>query len=162
LVDTNPPASLDVVEPSAPVAAPAEAPAVVSAPPAAAGPVEKPLETVQELLRRKPAPGLPDMEALLARLEISQGAEEASFTLVRAMSRRDSKYHVRLGAFFDPLDTRPKGQLSPNAQYAYDEYALAGDLPEAKDRLKALTAWLATPAADGVDGVAVLRRQLGK
>jgi hypothetical protein len=128
----------------------------------AAEPVADPLKTVQDLLRTKPAPGVPEMEALLARLEATPAAEEATCLWARSLARRDPTYHVRLGAFFDPLDSRPKGEMAPNVQYAYEEYSQAGDLPEAKERLQALTAWLDKPEAQGVAGAAALKTQLGK
>jgi hypothetical protein len=101
------------------------------------------------------------MVELLARLEATPKAEEATFLLVRAMSRRDPQYHLRLGAFFDPLDARPKGAMEPNAMFAYDEYSMASSLPESKDRIRALTMWLGTPASEGVAGVGDLKAKLG-
>jgi hypothetical protein len=130
--------------------------------PAPGGPVAEPLRTVQELLRSKPYPAIDAMEALLARLERTDGAEEAIFLLVRAMSRIEPRFHVRLGAFFDPNDNRPKGEARVNAMYAYDEYSEAGDLPEAKAKIQALSDWLGTPAAEGVDGADELRAKLGQ
>jgi hypothetical protein len=168
----TPPATPSVTAPPAITPPAITPPAIADAPPEATPPAEaaaasteqvaQPLQTVQELLRKKPAPEIAEMEALLKRLEATPASEEATFLLVRSLARREPSYHLRLGAFFDPLDTRPKGQMEPNVQFAYEEYSLASDLPEAKERIKALTAYLDTPEAQGVAGLSSLKAQLGK
>ena len=101
------------------------------------------------------------MEALLRSLEATPNSEEATFLLVRAMSRREPRFSLRFGAFFDPLDQRPKGGAQVNALYAYEEYERAGDAPEARERRQALANWLATPSSQGVAGAAELKAKLG-
>ena len=80
--------------------------------------------------------------------------------MARALSRRDAKYHLRLGAFFDPLDSRPKGDMPPNALHAYDEYSQAGGA-DARQKMNDLAAWLARPESSGVEGAAELKAKLG-
>jgi hypothetical protein len=106
------------------------------------------------------------MEIALSRLESQPGAEEAVFLLVRSMATRDRKYHLRLGAFFDPQDTRPKGAVTPNVMFAYDEYEAAGPTAEARQSRDRLVAWLERLApggdAGGVEGIDDLKRHLGR
>jgi hypothetical protein len=127
----------------------------------AVNPVPHPLEEVKALLREKPIPPLEKLEALLVRLEATPGSEEAVFALVRAMSARDPKYHLRLGAFFDPLDTRPKGEVKLNLLYAYEEYSEAKNQPEAQEKIKTLVDYLNNPEAKKIVGYDELKAELG-
>ncbi|MDR1545163.1 MAG: hypothetical protein LBU12_00300 [Deltaproteobacteria bacterium] len=123
------------------------------------------LAEVDALLRRVAASGQPlpmaECEELLARLENTPGAEDALFLLVRRMSKDESKWHLRLGAFFDPLDPRPSGSAVKNVKYAYDEYVAAGVTTESRARIEALVQWLNTPAASRAPGARALKQELG-
>ncbi|MDR1050286.1 MAG: hypothetical protein LBP95_04240 [Deltaproteobacteria bacterium] len=120
------------------------------------------LVEVRDLLSAKPRKSLAEMEEVLGRIDGVEGGEEAVFLLVRAMAREDPRRHVRLGAFFDPLDERPKGGVAPNVMYAYEEYVQAGDVDEAGRRKDALADWTRGPGrtALGVEGVAELTEVL--
>ncbi|MDR2387115.1 MAG: hypothetical protein LBE80_05955 [Deltaproteobacteria bacterium] len=109
-------------------------------------------EELQALLRANPPTESARLEEVLAVLENNPGSEDDVFMVVRYLSRRDPKYRVRLGAFFDPTDARNKGTVQPNVKYAYDEY-LASGLTEGQERVNNLREWSKTDAAKGTEGL---------
>jgi hypothetical protein len=125
-----------------------------AAPPEAAKSAGKALtsEELQALLRAEPPVATGVLEENLALLEQKPGSEEDVFLLVRVLSKRDPKYHLRLGAFFDPTDKRPKGSVAPNVKYAYDEYKASGQ-PEAQASIDRLAEWARSSVAAGADGL---------
>jgi hypothetical protein len=85
-------------------------------------------ETVGEYLAGKPTP-----DAMLAKgKEYAQGGELAAAFLVwrRAAEAGNAPAEVELGAFYDPLNPRPKSGFAPDAARAaewYERAALAGN-----------------------------------
>ncbi|MDR2366987.1 MAG: hypothetical protein LBF58_02580, partial [Deltaproteobacteria bacterium] len=122
---------------------------VAVTPPAAKPPTR---EEVMALLRADPPIDTPRLEQALGLLENNPGSEDDVFLLVRVLSKRDPKYKIRLGAFFDPTDGRGKGEVIPNVKYAYDEYNDSG-LPEAKELIARLVTWSKTAEAANADGL---------
>ncbi|MDR2300887.1 MAG: hypothetical protein LBF38_02445 [Deltaproteobacteria bacterium] len=109
-------------------------------------------DELQALLRATPETETARLEEVLAALESNPGSEDDVFMVVRYLSRRDKKYKVRLGAFFDPTDSRKKGTVIPNVKYAYDEYAGSGQT-EGRERIDKLVEWSKTDAAKGAEGL---------
>jgi hypothetical protein len=110
-------------------------------------------DEIKALLRADPPAETGQLEAALDALENSPGSEDDVFLLVRVLSKREPKYKLRLGAFFDPTDTREKGSVTPNVKYAYDEYLDSG-LPESKAQIDRLVEWSKKPEANGAEGLA--------
>ncbi|MDR1111088.1 MAG: hypothetical protein LBP92_10445 [Deltaproteobacteria bacterium] len=119
-------------------------------------------DEVRALLRANPPASTSDLEAALSLLETAPGSEEQVFLVARVLAKRDPRYHYRLGLFFDPADDGPKGGVTPNVMYAYDEYKSAGDLPEAVANLRRLSGWVKAngATAKGVDGIEEFERVL--
>jgi hypothetical protein len=117
-----------------------------------------PMQEAQQLVRD--GAGRADLEKAFHRYEKDPQAQEAVFLLAKALTKFDNNYHVRLGRFYDPLDTDFSQMDLKNAKYAYDEYLAAGSNSEAKSRIDALKAWLNQPESAGIEGADELRLAL--
>jgi hypothetical protein len=131
--------------------------AATETPPAKdAAPVGTPLEQARELLRSNASEA--DLSAALDRLDGQPGAEDAVFLLARRLAPTSPPRRLRYAAFYDPLDTRPKGTVKPNAKFAFDEYAEAKKAGEeaAASRQEALLEWAKANAKSGDEGALAL------
>jgi hypothetical protein len=91
------------------------------------------------------------------------------FYLVRELAKDFVPYRIRLGEFYDPLDTRPIPQnIYKDAFLAWQEYTKAERIAtgtakkNAQDKMDALRSWAQSAAADGKPGVNTLRSLLNK
>jgi hypothetical protein len=114
-------------------------------------------QEITDMVRAKPPVSDDKLVEVMNALENKPGREDELFLIVRVLSKRDTQYHLRLGAFFDPTDQRPKGAVTPNIKYAYDEYIAAGSVPEAQENINRLISWSKTSEAEGIEGLEEFR-----
>lgn len=98
----------------------------------------------------------------LARGMTDADAADAAFLLVEdAAQKGQAEAMLRLGAFYDPASTAPRGSIAPDAEQAYTWYAkaLTAGRQEAQSALHTLRAWVDAAAAKGDSAAADLQRR---
>ncbi|MDR1040463.1 MAG: hypothetical protein LBR80_09925 [Deltaproteobacteria bacterium] len=115
-----------------------------STPPEAPSPAER----ARNLLARGASPE--ELAEAATALEGSGDQESVSalFQTVRELSKYDPAYRVRLGAFYDPLDTGPTS-VTKDAGAAYEDYreAARAGADNAQERMNKLLDWANSPAS---------------
>ncbi|MDR2350732.1 MAG: hypothetical protein LBF41_08970 [Deltaproteobacteria bacterium] len=115
------------------------------------------LEAARTLLKS----GSPSLDDLLPAYEALKNAEDVesvktSFELVKELSILEPKYHVNLGAYYDPQSgTKAPEGVNKDPFEALAEYREARDfgVAEATERIEDLREWASSPEANGVPGI---------